>query len=136
MTPRAMARSLHLLVIEDDDNLRLLLDTMLRPHYAVTTRADGMAAMAWLAEGHLPDLVLADLGMPRLNGAEFLENLRVSGLYRHLPVIILSGKGDAASARQLLERGANDTLVKPFSREELFAVLDRNLPARQGGARA
>ena len=108
--------------------MRMLLDTMLRREYTVHAYSDVFQAMSWMASGNLPDCILVDIDLPRLNAEELLENLRVSGMYRHIPVVILSGKSDAQAARNLLEKGAQGVLDKPFSRERIFDVLGRILP--------
>jgi CheY-like chemotaxis protein len=117
----------HILLIEDDPNLGMLLEHMLSKHYQVTILTDGFAALSWLAAGHMPHMIMADVDMPGLGSAQLLENIKVSGFYRHLPVVILSGKSDTDKAEGLLKQGADAVLQKPFSREELFELLQRLL---------
>jgi two-component system chemotaxis response regulator CheY len=117
----------HILLIEDDAHLGMLLEHMLSKHYQVTTLTDGFAALSWLAGGHMPHMIMADVDMPGLGSAQLLENIKVSGFYRHLPVVILSGKSDTDKAESLLRQGADAVLQKPFSREDLFELLQRLL---------
>ncbi len=112
-----------LLAVESDQNLRMLLDKMLRDSYRIRTVSNGLDAMAWMAQGQVPDLILADMEAPRLNGPELLRNLRVSGLYRDIPVLLLAGKSAEAEAKSLLGGGADGILLKPFSREQLFEAV-------------
>jgi CheY-like chemotaxis protein len=112
-----------ILTVESDDNLRMLLDKMLRDRFRVCTVSNGLDAMAWMAQGNVPDLILADMESPRLNGADLVHNLRVSGLYRHIPVLLLTGKSAEAEAAGLAQNGANGILCKPFSRESLFEAI-------------
>jgi two-component system, chemotaxis family, chemotaxis protein CheY len=118
----------HILVIEDDQNLAILLDHMLSKQYQVNTFADGHSALNWMATGYLPDLIIADVDMPGMESTKLLENLQVSGFYRHIPVVIMSGKSDEEKASRLLGKGAQVILVKPFAKEELFGVLHKFAP--------
>ncbi len=120
-----MTEQAHILLIEDDVNLGLLLEHMLSKHYQVSILNDGYAALNWLASGNMPNLIMADVDMPGLGSAQLLENIKVSGFYRHLPIVILSGKSDLDKAEGLVKQGADAVLQKPFSREELFELLQR-----------
>lgn len=107
--------------------MRALLDHMLSRQFEVSTCGDGVSAMSLLSEGQLPDIILADMDAPRLNGAQLLESLQCSGAFRHIPVIILSGRTDEDSARALLGKGAAGVLVKPFNPDHLFEMVEQIL---------
>ena len=85
-----------ILIIDDHDCIRLLLGSILSKNYEVVTKKNGLEAMAWLSSGNIPDLILLDLVMPSLNGFDFLKNLRTSGFFRNIPVLVLSGNDDEA----------------------------------------
>ncbi len=123
-----MQDSKHILLIEDDKNLRLLLQHLLEEQYGVSAVTDGHSALNWLALGNMPDLIMADVDMPGMNSTALLDNLRCSGFYRHIPVIVMSGKSDLEKARRLIGHGAVDVLSKPFPREELFKLIQRYAP--------
>ncbi len=118
----------HILLIEDDVNLALLVEHMLRGSYRVSILADGHSALSWMAGGTVPELIMADIDMPGLDCIYLLDNLRVSGFYRHIPVLVLSGATDMEKARRSLNHGASGILAKPFARELLFEELGRLLP--------
>jgi len=80
-----------ILLIEDNKSFRLLMNHFLSKRYRVVTRKNGIDAMFWLKEGNNPDLILLDLGMPQMNGNDFLAGLKSSGFYKDIPVIVLSG---------------------------------------------
>ena len=82
------------LVIEDDEPLCWLLEKILRGKYEVFVMNDGMEAWSWLTDGNSCDLIISDIKMPSLDGMELLENLSNSGLFKNIPVIILSGYDD------------------------------------------
>jgi two-component system, chemotaxis family, chemotaxis protein CheY len=118
-----------ILLIEDDANLAMLIEHMLRDHYRVSILADGHSALSWLAAGNVPELIMADIDMPGLDCIHLLDNLRVSGFFRHIPVLVLSGATDKEKARRSLNHGASGILEKPFARELLFEELGRLVPA-------
>ena len=115
------------LVIEDDVPLCWLLEKILQKKYQVVIMNDGMEAWSWLTDGNAPDLIISDIKMPSLDGIELLENLSNSGLFKNIPVIILSGYEDAAKRKQCLDLGAFTYLVKPFEPQSLLAEADRAL---------
>ena len=79
-----------ILIIDDDNSTRLLLGFLLKQHYIVATKKDGIEAMLWLNEGNMPDLILLDMSMPRLSGYNFLQNLRKSGFFKDIPFLLFT----------------------------------------------
>jgi CheY-like chemotaxis protein len=88
---------------------------MLSKSYEVVTKKDGFEGMAWLTKGNLPDLILLDMSMPRLSGSDFLRNIRQSGFYRDIPVIVVSGNDGEEDMRNCLMWGVDGYMVKPFN---------------------
>lgn len=125
-----------ILVIEDHDSLRWLLGSMLSKKHNVVTKRDGWEGMAWLGSGNLPDLILLDLDMPRIGGNEFLKNIKSSGCFNDIPVIILTGNEDEKDAANCFEMGASDFINKPFNpislNQKINKVLNR-VPMAVGG---
>jgi len=119
------------LVIEDDAPLCWLLEKILSNKYEVIIMNDGMEAWSWLTDNNLPDLIISDLKMPTLDGVELLENLSNSGIFRNIPVIIVSGYEDAAKRKQCLDLGAFTYLVKPFEPQSLMTEVERALLFRK-----
>ncbi len=115
------------LVIEDDIPLCWLLEKILQSKYEVIIMSDGMEAWSWLSDGNVPDLIISDIKMPSLDGIELLENISNSGLFKNIPVIILSGYEDGSKRKQCLDLGAFTYLVKPFEPQSLVAEVDRAL---------
>jgi len=72
-----------------------------------------------MEEGNIPDLVVADIQMPNLDGYDFIKNVRASGYYKDIPLIMLSGIESSNEKVKCLKLGANDYVVKPFNPEEL-----------------
>jgi DNA-binding response OmpR family regulator len=113
-------RPARVLVVEDDDAISQVLQRSLRMEgYDVRIAADGMVA---LDEAHsfLPDLVILDLGLPKLDGIEVAKTLRESD---DVPILMLTARDAVESRVEGLDAGADDYLVKPFERQELLARL-------------
>ncbi|WP_024357152.1 response regulator transcription factor [Leucobacter chironomi] len=118
------------ILIADDDPqlLRALRITLTAKGYEVLTAADGAEAVS-LAADHRPELVLLDLGMPRLDGVEVIQAIRG---WSDTPILVVSGRAGAGDKVEALDAGADDYVVKPFSIEELLARI-RALTRRQAG---
>ena len=110
----------HILIIDDDQAMCELLDKMFGRDYTVTTKNNGMDAMLWLDQGKIPDLIITDLDMPNLNGIEFLENVKKSGYYKDVPIIVITGYSDKEHKLQCLKHGAYEYFVKPFNPRDLL----------------
>ncbi|MFI4942050.1 MAG: ATP-binding protein [Burkholderiales bacterium] len=108
---------------DDNADVREYVRRILSPRYEVAAVADGEAALAEIRRA-TPDLVLADVMMPRLDGFGLLSALRTEPTTRDIPVILLSARAGEESRVEGLERGADDYLVKPFSARELLARVD------------
>ncbi len=118
------------LVIEDDAEITDALRRSLRHEgYEVRTAGDGVEALDAAAE-FIPDLVVLDLGLPRLDGIEVCKQLRADG---DVPILILTARTETEDRVTGLDSGADDYLVKPFERQEFLArirALLRRRPPR------
>jgi len=108
-----------ILIIDDDQGIRMLLDHLLNDIYNIELKENGHDALLYLQEGNIPDMIISDLSMPKMNGTDFLENIRTSNFFNNIPLIILSAKENSKERIDCLKRGADDYLVKPFNPEEL-----------------
>ena len=116
-----------ILIIEDDAPLSRLLGKILKARYDVTVIGNPMEAWSWLSEGNTPDLIVCDIDKPSQDEIEFLENLRFSGLYSDIPLVILSDVQDAEQRNALAELGAFSHLLKPFEPQSLLSEIRRGL---------
>jgi two-component system, OmpR family, response regulator MprA len=119
-----------ILVVEDDAAIADVLRRMLRQEgHEVRSAEDGVEALE-LAESFIPDLVILDLGLPKLDGVEVCRRLRAES---DAPILILTARTDTDDRVEGLDSGADDYLVKPFQRKELLArmrALLRRRPPR------
>ena len=118
------------LVVEDDAAIADVLRRVLRQEgHEVRSAEDGLEALE-LAESFVPDLVILDLGLPKLDGVEVCRRLRAES---DAPILILTARTDTDDRVEGLDSGADDYLVKPFERKELLArmrALLRRRPPR------
>ena len=111
---------MRILLADDDPQLVRALRITLAAHgYQVVTAADGAAAVAAAASEH-PDIVVLDLGMPRLDGVSVVEAVRG---WSDVPIIVVSGRTGSADKVGALDAGADDYVTKPFQIDELLARL-------------
>ena len=122
------------LIADDDPQLVRALRITLAAHgYDVVAASDGAAAIAAAAQAH-PDLVLLDLGMPRLDGVQVIEAIRG---WSSVPILVVSGRTGSADKVDALDAGADDYVTKPFQIDELLArlrALARRTAASADGA--
>ena len=123
-----------ILIVEDEEALTLLLRYNLEAEgYAVETVGRGDEADLLLKE-KTPDLVILDWMLPGLSGIELCRRLRARAETMHLPIIMLTARGEESERVRGLATGADDYIVKPFSVPELIArvraLLRRALPER------
>ena len=108
------------LLVEDDAAIRIALTRSLHDHgHVVTSVGSGMPALTAAVE-HRPDVVLLDLGLPDVDGADVLSMLRAVS---DVPVIIATARDDEADVVRLLDLGADDYVIKPFTAAQLNARI-------------
>jgi DNA-binding response OmpR family regulator len=126
-----VANNARVLVVEDDEAIADVLRRSLRAEgHEVKSAGDGAEALTE-AERFSPDLIVLDLGLPRLDGIEVLKRIRADG--DDVPVLILTARTETDDRVEGLDKGADDYLPKPFERAELLArirALLRRRPPR------
>jgi DNA-binding response OmpR family regulator len=115
-----VTQAVRVLVVEDDDSIRDLVDLVLTSAgFEVLTASDGAAALQVVGAVH-PDLVLLDMRMPVMDGWEFARRYR-AGPEPHAPIVVVTAARDAA--QRAAEIDANGYLGKPFDMGELVALV-------------
>jgi len=108
-----------ILVVDDEErNLYVLKEILAATGYAVETAQDGFEALE-KAKDFLPDLILLDIVMPKMDGYETCRKLKENSSTENIPVVILTALIDRESRIKGLECGANDFISKPFDPAEL-----------------
>lgn len=103
-----------ILVAEDEEDIRnLIVLTLEFAQHEVIQAKDGAEAVA-LAKQELPDLVMTDVRMPKMTGYEACKTIKADDATKHIPVIILSAKGQDEEKEQGRQAGADDYILKPF----------------------
>jgi signal transduction histidine kinase len=140
MTDGRFARTYgaRILLADDNADMRTYLHNLLAPHYAVEVVRDGLVALTRATEMR-PDLVLADVMMPQLDGFQLIARLRDDAMLRDIPVILISARAGEESRIEGLAAGADDYIVKPFHARELLtrigSLLELAHLRREGEAR-
>ena len=107
------------LLVEDHDSLRYVIGAFLSRRFEVTGAKNGLEAMSFLGQGLQPDAIVTDAMMPGLNGFQFLANLRCSGLFANIPVVVISGSCNEEEELHFKQLGVYDYFRKPFSPVQL-----------------
>ena len=120
-----------ILIVEDDRNIVTFIQTLLESHGYQVLTAERCSQGLMVFSSHLPDLVILDLGLPDLDGENFIRNVR--GIST-IPIIVLSARTDERDKVSALDLGANDYITKPFGTGELVARIRAALRiSRQNG---
>ena len=113
-----------ILVVEDDRNIASMIQTVLDTNGYQVLLAQRCQQGILMLTSHVPDLILLDLGLPDMDGTEFIRIARRSSM---IPIIVLSARTDEADKVSALDLGANDYITKPFGTAELLARVRASL---------
>ena len=122
----AKAAGARILLADDNADMRAYVRDLLSVNYVVETVADGEQAFDAVRRAR-PDLIVADIMMPRLDGLSLLKRLRSDESLRDVPVMLLSARAGEEAQVEGLDAGADDYLVKPFSARELLTRVGARL---------
>lgn len=121
------------LVVDDSKVMRDMVIACLRPHpgLAFTHAASGLEAIERLSLKPF-DLIVLDLNMPDIGGIEVVEFVRGQDTLRHLPIVIVTTRGDESSRARALQAGADRFLTKPFTPESILSEVKELLERGRG----
>lgn len=117
----------NVLVVDDTMMMRNLIKRFLGQFYNVKLEENGLDAFISMQKGYIPDLIISDIQMPKMDGFEFIEQIKSTGFLKDIPVIILSSIDDSKTRVKFLKYGVTDYLVKPFNPEELVLKVQNIL---------
>ena len=116
----------HILLADDNADMRAYLTRLLSSHWSVTAVSDGQAALAAARAEH-PDLVLADVMMPKLDGFGLVRELRADPALATIPILLVSARAGEEAIGDGLRRGADGYITKPFSASHLLVRIEAQL---------
>lgn len=124
------ANQQHILVVEDNDELRAFIVQSLQQQYLVTGCVNGLEALNYATE-HIPDLIVSDVTMPVMDGNEFCKRIKSEERTNHIPVLMLTAMASHGNQVQGLEAGADVYITKPFSMQLLELHIKNVLAAKE-----
>ncbi len=120
-----MKKAKKILLVEDEKNIILGVKTCLEvADYAVVVVEDGEKALD-AAIKEQPDLILLDLMLPKVNGFQVCQQLKVMEETKHIPIVVLTAKTAEEDKERALQTGADSYMTKPFRPEELWQEIKR-----------
>ncbi len=108
-----------ILAVDDSKAIRFLLQTVLGKKYHVITMPDGCSAMHWLSKSNFPHLIIVDPQLPDLENWELIQQLESSGIYKNIPLMVLSGLGVEETEKKCAEYHVRNFFLKPFNPVDL-----------------
>jgi signal transduction histidine kinase/DNA-binding response OmpR family regulator len=117
------------LVVEDHPEVMQYIASCLAPEYSIITATDGVEGLQKAFE-YIPDLIISDVMMPRKDGFELCATLKKDIQTSHIPIILLTGRGDHTALMSGIEYGADAYVVKPFDPSELLLRVKKLLELR------
>jgi signal transduction histidine kinase/CheY-like chemotaxis protein len=127
-------RTPRVLVVDDNADVRQYLARLLGGAYRVESAPDGESALR-MVQSNPPDLIIADIMMPRMDGLALLRAIRQNPRSQALPFVLLSARAGEEARVEGIAAGADDYLVKPFSARELLARISGHLALQEGRER-
>lgn len=113
------------LTVDDSRTIRkMLLMTLSGAGFETLQAEDGVHGLEVLGDS-MPDVIITDINMPRMDGFGFIENVRKSERHRAVPILVLTTESDAEKKNRAREAGATGWIIKPFDPEKLINAIQR-----------
>ena len=111
------------LLVDDEIAVLKLLEFILKKDYDLMIHNNGLEAISWMDNGHMPDLIISDLEMPYVDGLDFVRSLKTSGYYREIPIILLSAAYSSDDLAEKLPYDFDFLVSKPFNPSKLKETI-------------
>lgn len=121
--PSNPERRQKILIVDDNEEILLFLSELLKSTYDLKTANNGVVALD-IAQKELPDLIVSDVIMPKMNGRRLCQLIKTAPLTQHIPVILLTSEDSESNQVEGLKTGADDYMTKPFNRSILKAKIE------------
>jgi CheY-like chemotaxis protein len=128
MEDRMVTDKKTIMIVEDEESMRLLIASLLENEYNIVPMCDGHDALDYLAKNNFPDLIILDMEMPRVNGRVFVRRVKYSYKHNRIPIIVVSVIDKKMIINSFLKMGVLDYITKPFKPERLVAKVNEILP--------
>ncbi|MBB6462583.1 hybrid sensor histidine kinase/response regulator transcription factor [Flammeovirga kamogawensis] len=116
----------HILIVEDNDDIRKYLKLILETNYKIKEARNGIEGLEKINE-EIPDIIITDLMMPEMDGITFSKEVKSNPIASHVPIIMLTAKDDEDTKLTALEEKVTDFLSKPFNHNELLLKIKNTL---------
>ena len=129
-SPNFHSKTSTILIVEDNQQLRSYIHSLLGNSHHVFTAENGQDALDWLNNqdaDHYPDLIISDIMMPIMDGFQLLKTLKASNQYCSIPIVMLTARVELEDKLTALRIGVDDYIIKPFVEEELLARVENLL---------
>jgi len=116
-----------ILIVDDSKLIHQMYRLVLMKYKgcAIMDAMNGLEALEILSKENGIDLILLDINMPVMNGVQFMEKLKKDGLYRNIPIVVISTEGKEEDTIRAMKLGAWGYIVKPFKSEVLYDLIER-----------
>jgi len=128
--PETDENRLVVLIVEDNPDLRNLIRSILEDTYTIMVAGDGLEGFETATE-HVPDLIVTDVMMPKMDGLQLCFELKNQQKTCHIPVVMLTAKASLENKIEGLQQGADEYLIKPFEKSELLARIKNLIEIRK-----
>jgi CheY-like chemotaxis protein len=123
-------RTVRILAVEDDVDVLSLLSRLLSSVGNVRIARDGLEAWQTIEQGFVPDLIVTDVMMPRMDGNTLVQKLKADPRFSRIPVIMLTAKSAPRDVIAGINTGARHYVTKPFSAEDLLGKVKKTLGSK------
>lgn len=120
----------HLLIVEDNNELLMIMSTLLSKRYHIFTARNGKEALEVIQKEDL-DLIISDVMMPEMNGIELTRHIKESANFRHLPIILITAKTTDDDVKEAIKIGADAYITKPFKIGDLELRINNIIENRK-----
>ncbi len=128
--PAAGEEAYHILIVEDNKELLMLMTHLMQDKYHISTASNGYEAMSVISTSPI-DLIVSDVMMPVMDGYELTRSVKQNEKFSHLPIILLTAKTQESDRTEALNIGADDYITKPFKLGDLMLRIDNLIVNRQ-----